>query len=192
MTSLPAARTAGRYGAPRRTGLRAVSLLVLGSAVACSSPGTPTAQHRGQYPVASAVPHAVPVASAGHYRLVAAGEPVRVQLGTAVVRAQMTGPEVDTSGLRPGQVPPTSARGVVTVLLSAESGSVTVPSRTFLALGEKQDVIRVKPDRPSVQLSPGHPQVLHLSTTFEAGHATLTWQPEGKPLVTWDFVVELD
>lgn len=190
MTLLPAAPPAGRYGARRRTGLRAVLLLAVLSG--CTATGTPTAQHRGAYPVATAVAHAVPVASRGHYQLVAAGEPVRVQLGTAVVRAQMTGPEVDTSGLRPGQVPPSSAKGVVTVTLTAERGSVSVPSRTFLALGEKQDVIRVRADRPSVQVSPGHPQVLHLSTTFEAGHATLTWQPEGTPLVTWDFVVELD
>ena len=43
-----------------------------------------------------------------------------------------------------------------------------------------------------MHIAPGHPATLHLSTVFRAGQTTFTWQPQGKPLVTWDFVVELD
>ena len=33
---------------------------------------------------------------------------------------------------------------------------------------------------------------MRLSAQIPSGHATLTWQPTGHPLVTWDFVVEVD
>jgi len=45
---------------------------------------------------------------------------------------------------------------------------------------------------PACIVALGHPATLHLSTIFRGGHTTFTWQPGGTPLVTWDFVVELD
>ena len=41
-------------------------------------------------------------------------------------------------------------------------------------------------------VAPGAPAVVHLTADLPAGHATLTWQPTGHPMVTWDFVVEVD
>ncbi len=92
----------------------------------------------------------------------------------------------------PGKPPPTSAPGVLAVSLTSERGTLDVPARSFLALGERQNPISVHADHTAVRVAPGHPATLHLSTAFRAGHTTFTWQPQGKPVVTWDFVVELD
>lgn len=48
-------------------------------------------------------------ASAAHYQLVAAGDPVHVQVGAAHVLARMSGPEIDQQGAAPG-TPPRPAR----------------------------------------------------------------------------------
>jgi len=92
----------------------------------------------------------------------------------------------------PGTPPPVSAPGVLTVSLTSEQGTLDVPARSFLTLGERQDRILVHADHTAVHVAPGRPATLHLSTVFRAGHTTFTGQPQGKPVVTWDFVVELD
>jgi len=186
----------GRGGARRHPGLRAL-LPGAGLALtaACSGGGASTDTplvDAGRYPVATAPAQQVGSASAGHYQLVAAGDPVHVQVGAARVLARMSGPDIDQTGAVPGKPPPTSAPGVLTVNLTSEQGTLDVPARSFLTLGERQDRISVHADHTAVHVAPGHPATLHLSTVFRAGHTTFTWQPQGKPVVTWDFVVELD
>lgn len=199
MTATHLSRPAGRGGA-RHPGLRAVAAagVLLALTAGCAhgqSAGAPAvAPASGHYAVVTAPARAseVPLASRGHYRLVSAGDTVRVKVGSAVVRATMTGPEIDQSGYVVGQPPPSSADGVVTVVLQAETGSLRVPASSFLTLGEHQDRIRVRADHARLDVAPGHPVTLRLATRFTAGHTTLTWQPQGTPLVTWDFVIELD
>jgi len=186
----------GRGGARRRPGLRAF-LPVAGLALtaACSGGGASADAplvDAGRYPVATAPAQQVGSASAAHYQLVAAGDPVHVHVGAAHVLARMSGPAIDQRGAAPGTPPPISARGVLTVSLTSEQGTLDVPARSFLTLGERQDRISVHADHTAVHVAPGRPATLHLSTAFRAGHTTFTWQPQGKPLVTWDFVVELD
>jgi len=186
----------GRGGARRHPGLRAF-LPVAGLALtaACSG-GGPSADaplvDTGQYPVATAPAQQIGSASAAHYQLVTAGDPVHVQVGAARVLARMSGPEIDQRGAAPGKPPPVSAPGVLTVSLTSEQGTLDVPARSFLTLGERQNRILVDADHTAVHVAPGRPATLHLSTAFRAGHTTFTWQPQDKPLVTWDFVVELD
>ena len=186
----------GRGGARRHPGLRAfLTLSPLLLAVSCSNGAAPAdapPADAGKYPIATARPQSVGSASAGHYQLVAAGDPVHVQVGSARVLARMTGPELDQSSAVPGKPPATSAPGVLTVTLASEQGTLDVPAGSFLTLGERQDAIRVHADHANLHVAPGHPATLHLSTTFRSGHTTFTWQPKGRPLVTWDFVVELD
>jgi hypothetical protein len=191
----------GRGGARRPPGRRAflaVPALLLASCSGGGGGGTHVADGpavaSGRYPIATAPsqPASPRVASPGHYQLVSAGDAVHVQVGTARVLARMSGPEIDQSGAVPGKPPPASAPGVLTVTLSAERGTLDVPAGSFLTLGERRDAIRVRADRASLHVAPGHPATLHLSTIFRGGHTTFTWQPGGTPLVTWDFVVELD
>jgi len=80
----------------------------------------------------------------GHYQLVAAGDPVHVQVGPARVLARMSGPEIDQIGAVPGKPPPTSAPGVLAVSLTSERGTLDVPARSSLTLGERQNPISVQ------------------------------------------------
>lgn len=186
----------GRGGPRRHSGLRAfLPVAALALTAACSG-GRASADaplvNAGRYPVATAPAQQIGSASAAHYQLVAAGDPVHVQVGAARVLARMSGPDIDQRGAAPGTPPPVSAPGVLTVSLTSEQGTLDVPARSFLTLGERQDRISVHADHTAVHVAPGHPATLHLSTVFRAGHTTFTWQPQGKPVVTWDFVVELD
>jgi len=185
-----------RGGARRHPGRRAfLAVAAVGRTAACSGGGAsadPPLVDAGRYPVATAPAQQVGSASAAHYQLVAAGDPVHVQVGAARVLARMSGPDIDQTGAVPGKPPPTSAPGVLTVSLTSEQGTLDVPAGSFLTLGERQDRISVHADHTAVHVAPGRPATLHLSTVFRAGHTTFTWQPQGKPVVTWDFVVELD
>ncbi|MGN6246385.1 MAG: hypothetical protein ACTHQ3_22270 [Motilibacteraceae bacterium] len=208
MTDLRASQSAGRAGA-RRPGLRAprsprwgqALVVAAGAALslaACSGASAPdVAPHAGQYPVAVPVGAAttVPTAAPGHYQVLPAGEPVDVVLpgGREVVvnvlGPDVTIPSVDGSGASAKVV---HGRLDFTVTVRAVHGSLTVPAASFLGLDEKQSPFPITADRPSATASAGHPAQLHLTGRFEVGHTTLTWQPEGAPLVTWDFTVEPD
>ena len=62
----------------------------------------------------------------------------------------------------------------------------------FLALDQAQNPVALTASTSVGAAQPGAPAMLRLSADFHVGHATLTWQPTGRPLVTWDFVVEID
>ncbi|WP_328292885.1 hypothetical protein OG218_09060 [Kineococcus sp. NBC_00420] len=180
---------ARRPAALARTVAAGTLVLVATAGCADAAPGA------GSYPVATPQTQvlATPTASAGGYQLVAAGDPVRVVLPGADVTAQVSGPDVEVPTPAPGQpLSAVSAPGVLTVTFTATSGHLDVAAAGFLGLDEKQDPEALTADAPSVTVEPGHPATLHLSSTFATGHTTLTWQPLGTPLVTWDFVVEID
>lgn len=159
------------------------------SATATSAPSA------GHYPVATPQPRVeqTPTAAPGHYQLVAAGDPVRVQLPGADLVAVVSGPDVQLPTPAPGEpITADAAPGVLSVSLTATSGSLTVPASSFLGLDESRNPIALAPDAADLTVSPGHPATLLLRSTFASGHTTLTWQPQGTPLITWDFVVEID
>jgi len=154
-----------------------------------------SAPHAGAYPVATPVPQvtSTPTVSAGGYQLVAAGDPVHVVLPDADLVAVVAGPELDVPEPAPGQpITAQSAPGVLSVTLTVDSGHLTVPASSFLALDEDQNPVALTSSTPTVTATPGHPATVQLSSRFATGHTTLTWQPQGKPLITWDFVVEID
>lgn len=194
--------TGGRSEGSARPGLRAVggALLVAGAVAAlagCSGAGADTtrAPHAGNYAIATPQPRnsAVPTATAGGYQVVAAGDPVRVELPGADLLAQVSGPDVQLPTPVPGQpLTAQDAPGVLTVSLTAASGSLDVPSSSFLGLDEERRPIALESDTDRVTVTPGHPATVHLSARFSSGHTTLSWQPAGRPVVTWDFVVEID
>lgn len=205
-----AGRRHGRGGGTcRRPGRPAVvvvaALVVLaGGLSGCSGGGDapdqladgPTAApSAGRYAVATPAPQVLgtPTATAGGYQLVAAGDPVHVRLPGADLVAQVSGPDVTLPAPTPGQpVTARSAPGVLTVALTSTRGTLRVDPASFLGLDQTQRPITLRPDARQVTVSPGRPVTLHLSSQFDSGHTTLTWQPLGRPLVTWDFVVEID
>lgn len=163
-----------------------------GCSASSASDADPTAGagHAGSYPVATpgAAVHATPEAADGHYQLVSAGDTVRATLGPAVLLAKVTGPELTV----PPGPPADAAPGVLTVDLTGQAGSTTVTAASFLVLDEARHAVPVRADAASVAVSGGRHAVLRLSGRLPAGHATVTWQPTGRPVVTWDFVVEID
>ena len=180
----------------------AASLALACAAVcaACSGSGGTSgdaagAPHAGHYAVATPQPQvtAVPHVAAGGYQLVSAGDPVTVSLPDAELTAQVSGPDVALPTPAPGEpITGESAPGVLTLSLTVRSGHVDVPTSSFLGLDEKQEPIELHPDTDRVVADPEHPATVHLSAQFDSGHTTLTWQPLGRPLITWDFMVEID
>ena len=137
----------GRGGARRHPGLRAsLPAAALALTAACSGGGASADApllDAGRYPVATAPAQQIGSASAGHYQLVAAGDPVHVQVGAARVLARMSGPAIDQRGAAPGTPPPVRAPGVLTISLTSERGTLDVSAGSFLTLGERQDRISV-------------------------------------------------
>ena len=196
--SLSRQRPAGLLRAHRRGSvtwslLRAVPVLLalVLTGTACSSvPHPEGAPHAGSYPVATPGDEvrATPRADDATYRLVSAGDTVQADVGAVRLLALAAGPELT---IPPG--PPAShVGGVLTVTLRSQQGTATLPTSSFLLLDEGQQPIAYTADAPSVTVAPGVPAVVHLTADLPAGHATLTWQPTGHPMVTWDFVVEVD
>lgn len=189
---------------PRRRALLAAgagTALVLGLA-ACTGGQRPAsdaadahAPHAGQYAVAKAGPNVTEVqhVTAGGYSLVAAGEPVVATLPGGSSTVEVSGPDVQLPYNAPGTpIAGEDAHGELTVTFTRTTGSLPVRASDFLALDEDQSPIALTPDRATLTAAGGTTETLHLSGLFHTGHTTLTWQPEGKPLVTWDFTIEID
>lgn len=199
--------TAGRHPAPGRVGphrcgllparhsaARLLSGVLIAGAAACSSstavPGGAQAPRAGAYAIATPGPLvlATPQASDGRYQLVAAGTPVAVTIGASTGLAVMSGPDLAV----PAGPPATHAHGAITMTVTADRGSLPVAAADFLVLDQAQNPVALTASTSVGAAQPGAPAMLRLSADFHVGHATLTWQPTGRPLVTWDFVVEID
>lgn len=160
-----------------------------------SSASATTAPHSGEYAVATPQPAvtSTPSVTPGGYQLVAAGVPVALRSDGADAVITVAGPEVTLPVPAPGQpVVATQAPGVLTVTVVASEGAVPVRASDFLGLDETQDPYALTPDVTELIATPGSPATLHLASDFASGHTTLTWRRDGAPLITWDFVVEID
>ena len=190
----------GRSGPHVRSGpstTRALAGIALAGALillsGCGS--TARAPQAGHYAIATAgqAVTAVPTAAPGTPQLVVAGDPVRVQLPGADVVALVSGPDVTLPSPVPGQpVTAESAPGVLTVTLTATSGTLDVPAASLTALDENRRTIPLRADTDTITVSPGRPATVRLAAQFTSGDTLLTWQSDGQTLVTWDFTVEID
>ncbi len=188
-TRHPAGRSGGRRSGPRAVPVLALAGLCVALLPACSSAAA-HAPAAGAYPVATPASAvlATPTAGAGHYALVSAGDPVQVDVGGAQLVARVDGPELTV----PPGPPPDHAAGVLTVTLTSTQGELTVQASSFLLLDKGRVAVATRADAAAVHVAPGSPATLRLSADVPAGHGTLTWQLTGHPLVTWDFVVEVE
>ncbi len=128
-------------------------------------------------------------------RLAIEGDTVAVHLpaGRALVTA--VGPAVPAAGQSPA---PATSPCQFTVTVSAVHGSVPLSSRDFSFLGEhgQRNAARVTlrgGGRLPRRIVAGRPVTLTLSAMLPVGNGQLRWAPLGeKPLVAWDFDVEVD
>jgi hypothetical protein len=185
-------RSRAHHGRGFGRGPAAALLLVLaGLTASCGGQNTP--QDLGALPIPSAPASQVPVTAApGHAQLVAMGDPVHLELGSQQGQITATGPDLETTGPTAGGQPPQQSKGTVTVVLKVADDSRTLDPADLTATDELGKPITLTPDAGPVTATPGHDATLHLTGTFAAGHATLSWNSAGKPLATWDFEVELD
>ena len=177
-----------------------LSLLTLGfvaAAVVVSLPagsskygGLPSWLPKGKVPVGR-----VMEASAAHPWLAVQGDSVRVELAHGNVVVTTVGPRVPEIGKVP--VPSTSLCTFAVTFTSA-AGVVPINQRTFTIKDEFGNY-----HYPTVTLqgggavpsdmSAGKTVTLSMSDVLPTGEGQLRWAPEGpKPIVSWDFDVEID
>ena len=134
-------------------------------------------------------------ASAAHPWLAIEGDSVRVQLARGQVLATAVGPQVPGQGQFP--VPATTPCTFTITFVNA-SGVVPLSQAAFTILDEQGNL-----HRPSVTVAggsalpadilPGQKVTLIVKDVLPTGAGTLRWSPEAaKPIVSWDFDVEID
>jgi hypothetical protein len=134
-------------------------------------------------------------ASAAHPALAIQGDTVAVELAHGRALATAVGPTVPEDGRFP--VPATSPCTFIVTFATA-SGRIPLSARAFTFTDELGHV-----RHPQVtamgggpiprQVVPGHPISLKVHDIVPTGDGGLTWAPNGRrPIVSWDFDVEID
>ena len=134
-------------------------------------------------------------ASAAHPRLAIEGDTVSVDLSHGRVMATAVGPEVPEEGQFP--VPATSPCSF-TVTFARVSGVIPVKPAAFTILDELGQLHHPRVTAPGGgappgQINPGQTVTLVVQDVLPTGSGTLQWAPQtAKPVVSWDFDVEID
>jgi hypothetical protein len=137
----------------------------------------------------------VVTASAAHPWLAIQGDTVDVDLAGGRVAATAVGPVVPEEGRFP--VPKTSPCSF-TVTFTAASGVVPLSARSFTFLDElghlhQPKVTAIGGGALPARVLPGQTISLVVSGVLPTGGGRLRWAPAGtKPVVSWDFDVEID
>jgi hypothetical protein len=138
----------------------------------------------------------VVTATPTHPWLAVQGDTVRVQLPKARVLATVVGPAVPEEG----QVPvPKTSPCTFTVTLTSATAPIPVRPRQFAAIDE-QGILHILKVRsldggaPPNQVTPGTTVELRMSAVLPTGEGRLAWAPlaGSRPIVQWDFDVEID
>lgn len=134
-------------------------------------------------------------ASPAHAALGIEGDTVAVKLAGGDVYATAVGPSVPESGKFP--VPPTTPCTFV-VTFARVSGAVPLSAGAFAITDEEGHLHHPKVAAlhggalPS-RLTPGKPVSLELHAVLPTGSGSLSWAPASRrPIVSWDFDVEID
>lgn len=134
-------------------------------------------------------------ASPSHSVLGIEGDTVAVQLPGAGVYATAVGPAVPESGRFP--VPATSPCTFVITFADA-SGAIPIDPAAFTITDEQgrlhhPKVTALHGGAPPSHLTPGKPVSLELYAVLPTGSGSLSWAPDSRrPIVSWDFDVEID
>ena len=195
---------ARRPGSPRRLYV-AVAAALLGTAAAVSlSLGGGTARPALQYGgLPSWIPRAkMPVdrivdASPAHRWLAIEGDTVAVRLASGGALVTAVGPDV------PGKDVATDPLKTVVpctfvVTFARPRGVIALKARDFALLDEQGQLVHprvllLNSGRPQALRGGSGPVSLRVVAVLPVGSGTLQWSPlPGKPLVAWDFDVEVD
>ncbi len=137
----------------------------------------------------------VATASAAHPWLAIEGDTVSVQLARAHVLATAVGPAVPEEGHFP--VPQTT-RCTFTFTLAWASGTVLLSAAAFTIVDEFGHLhhprVMAQGGRPlPSRVTPGQTVTITIRDRLPTGSGQLRWTPDGgKPIVSWDFDVEID
>ncbi|GAB2463041.1 hypothetical protein [Jatrophihabitans fulvus] len=121
------------------------------------------------------------------------GDVVVARVGAGTVRATVLGPVVPGEGLPKVQEATTATW---TVTLSGATAPVPVRVADFVALDDEGTIYRPRlvpgsPRPPSV-IRPGARVSFPLRVVIATGEGVMRWQPDGRLVAVWDFVVEND
>jgi hypothetical protein len=187
-----------------RRAIAAVAALVLaagagGAVAALRSSGVPASARYGQIPSWLPKPKGsvgrVVSASAGHPWRAIEGDTVAVLLAGVSVLATAVGPAVPSEGRFP--VPATSPC-TFTLTLRVERGRVALRAAAFTIVDElgrlHHPLVRAAPGGAlPATVAAGRAVALTLSGVLPTGDGRLRWSPAGaRPIVSWDFAVEID
>jgi hypothetical protein len=134
-------------------------------------------------------------ASPAHPWLAIEGDTVIVALPSGRVRATAVGPQVPEDGRFP--VPRTTPCTFV-VTLAGSSGTVAIAAPAFTIVDELGRLhhprVTLAGGRPlPARLTRGRAVSLRIRGVLPTGAGTLRWSPAGvRPVVSWDFAVEID
>jgi len=152
--------------------------------------GLPSWLPKATIPVGRIV-HASPV----HSVLGIEGDTVAVTLGSGTVDATAVGPSVPESGKFP--VPATSPCTFI-VTFAKTSGVIPLSAGAFAITDEEgrvhhPRVTALHGGAPPRQITAGKPVSLKMYAVLPTGSGSLSWAPGGRrPIVSWDFDVEID
>jgi hypothetical protein len=161
------------------------------------SPGSAAARYGG---LPSWLPTpAVPVgrvvtASPAHPWLAVEGDTVRVVLDSGQALATAVGPSVPEEGQFPV---PATTMCTFTLTLASVSGTIPLSPGAFSIRDEQGQLHRPKvtaqDGSPPRAAAPGKSVTLTLTAVLPTGSGELMWAPQGgRPIVSWDFDVEID
>jgi hypothetical protein len=180
----------------------AVLAIVLGAVTLLAGHGKASAGSDAKYGgLPSWLPKAtVPVgrivdASPAHSVLGIEGDTVAVKLASGSVYATAVGPSVPESGKFP--VPRTSPCTFVVTFAKA-SGAIAIRPADFTITDEQghlhhPNVTVLHGGAPPSQITAGKPVTLEIYAVLPTGSGSLSWAPQTpRPIVSWDFDVEID
>lgn len=152
--------------------------------------GLPTWLPKSAIPVGRTVK-----ASAAHPWLAVEGDTVSVSLTHGHVLATAVGPAVPEEGQFPV---PATTRCTFTITFARPSGTVPLRPSAFTIVDElghlhHPQVKRHGGDSAPTGLSSGRTVTLTVISRLPTGSGQLRWAPQGtRPIVSWDFDVEID
>jgi len=212
-TTLPrrvsrAAQPGSRGTSPSRAGHRWLALFGVLAVIAAAagaglylarSPGSaPAAARYGGLPSWLPTP-AVPVgrivqASPGHPWLAVEGDTVRVVLPRGQALATAVGPAVPEEGAFPV---PATTQCTFTITLAGVSGTIPLSPAAFTIRDELGQLhhpkVTAQDGRPVPAVAHRGAVTLTIKAVLPTGNGQLQWAPQdGRPVVSWDFDVEID
>ncbi len=163
-----------------------------------SSPAASAARYGGLpswLPKATAPVNRIVTASPTHPALAIQGNTVAVNLPHGRVLATAVGPETPEQGHFPV---PASSPCTFVVTFAGASGTVPLSGAAFTFVDElghvrHPQVTAMDGGPPPQQVAPGRTLSLKVYDVLPTGNGGLTWAPDGgRPVVAWDFDVEID